>query len=129
MLEPEYVDDPWEEEKRWLNSRNASKYNILELVFRAVGRPSRRFRSQAEFRKWEKASRLDDEWLKNCTTWAAGKNEGKMKVAIQLPQLLSAMLNKARYDDWRSHQVPGILEEAVPEIIEEDEGRELISDE
>lgn len=102
MAEPRYVDNPFEEDDLWKDHRNASKRDILEQAFDVTWRTSKRFQSEAEFRRWEKAAKLDDDWLYELIDWAEQKNE--RVVAIKMPQLLSAMLNKARYDDWLSRQ-------------------------
>lgn len=111
-----YVGDEemWDDDE-WKDSSNAPKYAILLKAFDACGRTAHRFRSETEYNKWIKAAKKTDGWLENCIGWAVSKNEDRRTVAIQFPQLLSAMNNVARYNDWQGKQPATTVKEQRPD--------------
>ncbi len=119
MDEPRYVDpdDPWEDEQVKKNKTNLAGVSNLDLLARLRGATERKadndFASPKEKRRYLLIDKqhgkgmIPDGWIDRMVTWAQRKNNGRTIVVIMFPALVSAILNKARMQDWINTQPKG----------------------
>lgn len=114
--EPRYVDpdDPWEDEQTNKDKTNLAGVSNLDLLGKLRGATGRKtdndFASPKEKRRYLLIDKqhgkgmIPDGWIDQLVGWAQTKNKGKTAVVIMFPALVSAILNKARMQDWINTQ-------------------------
>jgi hypothetical protein len=119
MDEPRYVDpdDPWEDDQIKKDKTNLSgieNIHLLGMLRNATGRKmGSDFQSPKEKRRFMlihdqyKKGLTPFGWIESCVEWAKSKN--KQRTIIMFPALVSAILNKARMQDWISKQPKNVV--------------------
>lgn len=114
MDEPRYVDpdDPFEDRQALRDKKNLTGVRDLELLSKirqATGRkPDNDFAKPAEKNKYLKMEgqylkgQIPVGWIAHILEWPKKENKGRIK--IMFPAVLSAILNKARMQDWIGKQ-------------------------
>lgn len=114
MNDVRYVDpdDPWEDEQAQLDKVNLNGVRNLDLLAKirsATGRkPETNFAKPQEKRRYllvEKQNLkgdIPDGWIDHVLEWPRKENKGRIK--IMFPAVISAILNKARMQDWINSQ-------------------------
>jgi hypothetical protein len=106
--EPIYVDagDEFDiEDNSWKYPDDLENRDIIKKVFSVCGR-KKYFKSKREHRRWKQIdgqiSRgvIPVEWVNSCIKWAADRNAQTRGIAIKVDNLATAVLNKARMQDW-----------------------------
>lgn len=105
--EPTYVDigDEFDnEDNSWRYSDDLQNKSVMSQVFAVCRRPSKRFKTPKEARKWRKIdgqiSRglIPSDWIEHCLAWAKKKNF--RVTAITVDSLGSYVINKAAMQDF-----------------------------
>ena len=119
MTEPRYVDpnDPWEDGQAKRDKTNLAGVSNLDLLAKLRGATGRKadndFASPKEKRRYLLIDKqhgkgmIPDGWIERLVKWAQRKNDGRTVVVIMFPALVSAILNKARMQDWINTQPKG----------------------
>lgn len=80
--------------------------HLVHAAFEVTRRTAKRFNSEAERKRWERitggvsSNKIPEGWVRHMIEWARDKNRGLIKIAITLPALTKAILNKANMTDW-----------------------------
>ena len=80
--------------------------HLVHAAFDVTRRTAKRFNSETERKRWERitggvtSNKIPEGWVRHMIEWARDKNRGLIKIAITLPALTKAILNKANMTDW-----------------------------
>ena len=80
--------------------------HLVHAAFDVTRRTAKRFNSETERKRWERitggvtSGKIPEGWVRHIIEWARDKNRGLIKIAITLPALTKAILNKASMTDW-----------------------------
>jgi len=108
--EPTYIDEGDEEglwgDTNWKYTDDLDHLDIVHAAFAVTRRTALRFNDKPERTRWERITvgitkgKIPKAWVEHMIQWARDKNRGLVKIAITLPKLTGAILNKGRMADW-----------------------------